>query len=144
MGLRTKMYNQNQLYKNQFDSRWWCQPWGVIHCFLSNKLKILKINKITKLLLQLISIRFYSNFKREHSLDTKFYSPSKEYPCHIILMDLSTRKMRKTWKMWLQSQFFYVFLIFNVVGPIESMQHGYSLDEELKFSSKEYSHSKFE
>ena len=39
---------------------------------------------------------------------------------------------------------FHVFLIFRVVGPIESMQHGYSLDEELNFSSNEYSHSKFE
>ena len=32
---------------------------------------------------------------------------------------------------------FHVFLIFSVVGPIESMQHGYSLDEELNFSSNE-------
>ena len=40
--------------------------------------------------------------------------------------------------------FFYVFLIFSVVGPIESMQHGYSLDNELNFASNEYSHSKFE
>ena len=39
---------------------------------------------------------------------------------------------------------FYVFLIFRVVGPIESMQHGYSLDEELNFASNEYSRSKFE
>ena len=40
--------------------------------------------------------------------------------------------------------FFYVFLIFRVVEFIESMQHGYSLDEELNFSSNEYSYSKFE
>ena len=39
---------------------------------------------------------------------------------------------------------FHVFLIFCVAGPIESMQHGYSLDEELKFSSNEYSCLKFE
>ena len=28
---------------------------------------------------------------------------------------------------------FYVFLIFRGVGSIESMQHGYSLDEGLNF-----------
>ena len=39
---------------------------------------------------------------------------------------------------------FRVFLSFRVAGSIESMQHGYSLDEELNFSSNEYSHSKFE
>ena len=39
---------------------------------------------------------------------------------------------------------FHVFLIFRVVGPIESMKHWYSLDEELNFASIEYSHSKFE
>ena len=37
-----------------------------------------------------------------------------------------------------------VFLIFRVVGSIESMQHGYSLDEEFNFASNEYSHLKFE
>ena len=39
---------------------------------------------------------------------------------------------------------FYVFLIFPIVGPVESMQHGDSLDEELNFASNEYSCSKFE
>ena len=39
---------------------------------------------------------------------------------------------------------YHVFLIFRVVEMFKSMQHGYSLDEELKFSSKEYSCSKFE
>ena len=34
---------------------------------------------------------------------------------------------------------FHVFLIFRVVGTIESMQHGYFLDEELNFASNEYS-----
>ena len=28
---------------------------------------------------------------------------------------------------------FHVFPIFRVAGSIESMQHGYSLDDELKF-----------
>jgi len=40
--------------------------------------------------------------------------------------------------------FFHAFLIFHVAGSIESMQHGYSLDEELNFASNEYSRSKFE
>jgi len=34
--------------------------------------------------------------------------------------------------MWLQLHF-HVFLIFRVVGSIESMKHGYSLDEELNY-----------
>ena len=38
---------------------------------------------------------------------------------------------------------FHVFLIFCVAGSIKSMQHRYS-DEKLKFSSNEYSLSKFE
>ena len=39
---------------------------------------------------------------------------------------------------------FHVFLIFRVAGSIQSMKHGYSLEEELNFSSNEYSRSKFE
>ena len=39
---------------------------------------------------------------------------------------------------------FHVFIIFHVGGYIETMQHGYSLDEELNFSSKEYPHLKCE
>ena len=39
---------------------------------------------------------------------------------------------------------FHVFVIFRVVGSIETMKHGYSLDEELNFASNEHSHSKFE
>ena len=37
---------------------------------------------------------------------------------------------------------FHVFLIFRVAGPIKSIQHGYSLDEELNFSSNKCSCSK--
>ena len=39
---------------------------------------------------------------------------------------------------------FHVLLIFLVARSIKSMQHGYSLDEELNFASNEYSCSKFE
>ena len=39
---------------------------------------------------------------------------------------------------------FHVFLIYRVAGSSESMQHGYSLDEDLNFASNEYSHTKFE
>ena len=39
---------------------------------------------------------------------------------------------------------FHVLLIFLVEGSIESMQHGYSLDEKLIFASNEYSCLKFE
>ena len=41
-------------------------------------------------------------------------------------------------------KFFHVFLIFHLVGSIEIMKHGHSLDEELNFGSNEYSCSKFE
>ena len=34
--------------------------------------------------------------------------------------------------------------VFHVAGSIESMQHGYSLDEESNLGSKKYFHSKFE
>ena len=39
---------------------------------------------------------------------------------------------------------FHVFLIFRVAEFIESMQHGYSLDEELNFAYNQYSRLKFE
>ena len=39
---------------------------------------------------------------------------------------------------------FLVFHIFRVVGSIESMQHGYSLDAKLIFASNECHHLKFE
>jgi len=37
-----------------------------------------------------------------------------------------------------------VFLIFRVAWCIKSMQHGYSLDEELNFTTNKCSHSKFD
>ena len=39
---------------------------------------------------------------------------------------------------------FHVFLIFLVAGSIESIQHGYSLDEESNYASNEFLHCKFE
>ena len=47
-------------------------------------------------------------------------------------------------KQMIAMTFFYVFLIFRVEEFIESMQHEYSLDEELNYASNEYSRSKFE
>ena len=61
-----------------------------------------------------------------HTFDELFYTKNEKYIKNVIVIT-----------------FFYVFLIFRVVGPIESMQHGYSLDEELNFASNEYSHSNF-
>ena len=81
----------------------------MIHQFWSKKVKIIKNNKIIKLLFKLIFStylpRFYSNFKWEYLLDAKFNSSSKEYPCCTLLMNLSTRKVRNTWKTWFQSFF---------------------------------------
>ena len=105
MGLIRKMYNKNKLYKNQYDSRWWCKPWGMIHHFLSKRIERIKNNKIVKLVFQLISQIFYSNFEQEYSLDAEFNSSSKEYPCCILLMNSSTWKMRNTSKTWLLSHF---------------------------------------
>ena len=59
--------------------------------------------------------------------------------CCILSMGPSTRKMRNTC-----NHIFHAFLIFRVVGPIESMQHGYSLDEELNYESNKCSRSKVE
>jgi len=53
-------------------------------------------------------------------------------------------KNHKYMKNVITVTFFHVFLIFHVAGFIKSMQHRYSLDEELIFSSNEYSHLKFE
>jgi len=53
-------------------------------------------------------------------------------------------KNEKYMKNVIAIMFFHLFLIFCVAGSIESMQHGYSLDEELNFSSNEYSQPKFE
>ena len=39
---------------------------------------------------------------------------------------------------------FHAFLIFHVAGFIESMQHGYSLDDESNYASNECCFSKFE
>ena len=53
-------------------------------------------------------------------------------------------KNEKYMKNLFAIMFFHVFLNFHVVGSIKGMQYGYSLDEELNFSSNEYSRSKFE
>ena len=53
-------------------------------------------------------------------------------------------KNEKYMKNMIENTFFYVFLIARVARSIESMQHGYSLDDELNFASDEYSRSKFE
>ena len=58
---------------------------------------------------QHISLCFYSNFKRESSLDVEFNSTSNEYPDCILLMDPSTPKTRNTWKnvMMMSSSHFF-------------------------------------
>ena len=53
-------------------------------------------------------------------------------------------KKEKYMKNVTANTFFDVFLIFHVAWSIKSMQNGYSLDEELKFLSNEYSCFKFE
>ena len=45
-----------------------------------------------------ISLCFYSNFKRESSLDVEFNSASNEYPHCVLLTDPTTPKTRNTWK----------------------------------------------
>ena len=49
---------------------------------------------------QHISLCFYSNFKRESSLDVEFNSTSNDYPHCILLMHPATPKTRNTWKLW--------------------------------------------
>ena len=62
-----------------------------------------------------------------HSFDGPCYMKNEKYMKNVIIIT-----------------FFYVFLIFCVAESFESMQHGYSLDEELNFSSNENSRLKFE
>ena len=57
-------------------------------------------------------------------------------PCYM--------KNEKYMKKHYCNHVFHVFVIFRVADSIKSMQHGYSLDEELKFASNEYSHPKFD
>ena len=94
-----------------------------------------------------ISLCFYSNFKRESSLDAEFNSACSEYPHCILLMDPATPKTRNTWKKCdddIIITFFQVFLVFWVAGSVKSMQCGYSLDAESNSTSNELSQSKFE
>ena len=62
-----------------------------------------------------------------YTFDGPYYTENDKYMKNIIVIT-----------------FFHVSLIFRVAGSIESIQHGYSLDEELNFASKEYSRSKSE
>ena len=57
-----------------------------------------------------------------HTFDGPCYAKNEKYMKNVIVIT-----------------FFYVFLIFHVEGSIESMQHGYYLDEKLNFASNEYS-----
>ena len=62
-----------------------------------------------------------------HNFDGLCYTQNEKYMKNVIAIT-----------------FFNVFLIFHVEGFIESMQYGYSFDEELNFASNEYSRSKCE
>ena len=62
-----------------------------------------------------------------HTFDGPYYKENEKYMKNVIAIT-----------------YFPVFLIFRVLYSIKSMQHGYSLDEELNFASNEYSRSKFE
>ena len=53
-------------------------------------------------------------------------------------------KIVKYMKKHYCNHIFHVFIIFRVEGSIESMQHGYSLDEESNYSSKQFFFLKFE
>ena len=55
-----------------------------------------------------------------HNFDGPFYMKNEKYMKNVIAI-----------------MFFHVFLTFHVAGSIKSMQHGYSLDEELNFASIE-------
>ena len=57
-----------------------------------------------------------------HTFYELYYTKNEKYIKNVIVI-----------------MFFYVFPIFHVAWFIESMQHGYSLDEELNFASNEYS-----
>ena len=54
-----------------------------------------------------------------HTFDGPYYTKHEKYIKNVI------------------AHIFHVFLIFRVGGSIKSIQHGYSLDEELNFASNE-------
>ena len=56
----------------------------------------------------------------------------------------SYMKKEKYVKNEIAIKFIHVFLIFCVAKSIKSMQHGYSLNEELNHASNKFSGSKFE
>ena len=63
---------------------------------------------------------FYPNLDREHSLDGEFKSTSNKYPFGILLMYLTPRKTRNTWKnvvLTSSSHFFMYFLFFVERSP---------------------------
>ena len=66
--------------------------------FLGIKVKRLKINKIIKLSFQLVFSTYLPKvlLKFQVAIYAKFDSPSKKYPCCILSMDPTIRKMRNT------------------------------------------------
>jgi len=62
-----------------------------------------------------------------HASDGPNYMNNEKYMKNVIAVTL-----------------FHVFLIFRLAGSIESMKHGFALDEELNLPSNNYSCSKFE
>ena len=55
-----------------------------------------------------------------HTFDGPFYMKNEKYIKSVIAI-----------------MFSHVILVFCAVGSLKSMQHGYSLDEELNFASNE-------
>ena len=78
--------------------------------FLSKEVKGLKINKIIKLLFQLVFSTYLPNFLLKFwagvLVGWKINSSSKEYPCCILSMDLATRKNEKYMKNVIAITFF--------------------------------------
>ena len=94
-----------------------------------------------------ISLCFYSNFDLESLFNAELNSTFNGYPVCILLIDLSTPPKKEIPKKRdddVNITFFQIFLIFGVAGSVKSMQCGYSLDVESKFSSKYLYRSKFE
>ena len=88
--------------------------------------------------------KVFTQISRESTCSMKKLIPHPRSTHVAYLLWTLLHKKLEIYENMITITFFHVFLIFHVVGSIESLQNGYSLDEELNFASNEYSHSKFE
>ena len=111
----------------------------MIHHFWSKKVKVLKNNKIIKLLFQLVISTYLLmgllKFRAVTLVGCKIQFLIQEVPMLHTFDEPYYMKNNKYMKNLIAIMFFHLFLNFCVEESIESMQDGYSLEEEINFAS---------